>query len=414
MTRLPDEVISALPNNGRNYLNLTTLTPNVATTQGPDGDVLSVGGQRGIHNNVSVDGADFNNPFFGEQRGGQRPPFTFNLDAVREMVVVAQGANAEFGRSSGGFVNVITKSGTNEMHGTLHYFGKDGALSSDAEHASLRLEPDFRQHQFGATLGGPIVKDKLFYFVAYDQQAYKETKQKNRPQSAALDSLTTYLATAFGGALANDFGPIQRSNDAQVAMVKIDWRPNEKHNASLKYNYTNSRQENGTFDVDTWGLSSNAIEKDWSNAVNGSLVSHLTNTIDNEFRFQLAREDRPRPYEGPQIPGQNRPFSDTGMDFAQRIPFWDAFLHSREILRHPRAAGEQHLVGEGQSHLQGRRRVEQDGGKPDLHRIRERSVHLQFGDQLPELRPVRKQLRRMQYRRRTGEHVAYGCVSGGD
>src|SRR5687767_12709086 len=188
VTRLPAEVVSALPNNGRNYLNLTLLTPNVATTQGPDGDVLSVGGQRGIHNNIAVDGADFNNPFFGEQRGGQRPPFTFNLDAVQEMVVVAQGANAEFGRSSGGFVNIITKSGTNEMHGTLHYFGKDGALSSDAEHASLRLEPDFRQHQFGATLGGPIVKDKLFYFVAYDQQAYKETKQKNRPSNAAFDS----------------------------------------------------------------------------------------------------------------------------------------------------------------------------------------------------------------------------------
>src|SRR5688572_12573524 len=232
-TALDALAVSGLPNNGRNFLNLTTLTPNVAVTQGPDGDVLSVGGQRGIHNNVSVDGADFNNPFFGEQRGGQRPPFTFNLDAVREMVVVSQGANAEFGRSGGGFVNVITKSGSNTMHGTLHYYGKDGALSSDAEHASLRLEPDFRQHQFGATLGGPIVKDKLFYFVAYDQQAYKETKQKSRPQSVALDSLRTYLASAFGGVLAQDFGPIERTNDAQVAMVKIDWRPNEKHNAAL-------------------------------------------------------------------------------------------------------------------------------------------------------------------------------------
>ncbi len=326
VTRLPEEVISALPNNGRNYLNLTLLTPNVATTQGPDGDVLSVGGQRGIHNNIAVDGADFNNPFFGEQRGGQRPPFTFNLDAVREMVVVAQGANAEFGRSSGGFVNVITKSGTNDMHGTLHYFGKDGALSSDASHANLRLQPDFSQHQFGATLGGPIVKDKLFYFVAYDQQAYKETKQKTRPSNPAFDSLRTYLSTAFGGALAGDFGPIERSNDAQVAMVKLDWRPNETHNASLKYNYTNSKQDNGTFDVDTWARSSNAVEKDWSNAVNGSLVSHLTNNIDNEFRFQLAREDRPRPYGGPQIPGQNRPFSDTGMDFASGFRFGMPFF----------------------------------------------------------------------------------------
>src|SRR5438045_799006 len=73
-TRLPNRAVTRLPNNGRNYLNLTLLTPNVAIVQGPDGDELTVAGQRGIHNNVSVDGADFNNPFFGEQRGGQRPP----------------------------------------------------------------------------------------------------------------------------------------------------------------------------------------------------------------------------------------------------------------------------------------------------------------------------------------------------
>ena len=327
-THLPAEVVSALPNNGRNYLNLTLLTPNVAVTQGPDGDVLSVGGQRGIHNNVSVDGADFNNPFFGEQRGGQRPPFTFNLDAVREMVVVAQGANAEFGRSSGGFVNVITKSGTNNMHGTLHYFGKDGALSSDASHANLTLQPDFSQHQFGLTLGGPVVKDKFFYFLAYDQQVYTEVKQKTRPASAAFTQLTNFLAlpTTFGGALAQDFGPISRTNDAQVGLVKLDWRINETHNASLKYNYTNSRQANGTFDVDTWGRSANAVEKDFSNAVNGSLVSHLTNTIDNEFRFQFAREDRPRSYSGPINPASGRPFSDTGMDFASGFRFGEPFF----------------------------------------------------------------------------------------
>lgn len=325
-TQLDASVISALPNNGRNFLNLTLLTPNVAITQGPDGDVLSVGGQRGIHNNVSVDGADFNNPFFGEQRGGQRPAFTFNLDAVREMVVVSQGANAEFGRSGGGFVNVITKSGTNNTHGSLHYFGKDGALSSDASHAGQTLVPDFRQHQFGFTLGGPIVKDKAFYFVAYDQQAFTEIKQKSRPQSAAFDSLKTFLGTAFGGALAGDFGPIQRTNDARVALVKLDLQLNENHNASLKYNYTNARQENGTFDVDTWGRSANAIEKDFSNAVNGSLVSHLPNSVDNEFRFQFAREDRPRDYAGPSIPGQNRPFSDTGMDFASGFRFGQPFF----------------------------------------------------------------------------------------
>src|SRR5256885_14332249 len=117
-TRIDQKAVSGLPNNGRNFLDLTKLTPGVAIVQGPDGDELSINGQKGIENNISVDGADFNNPFFAEQRGGQRPAFTFNLDSVKAMVVVADRANAEFGRSQSGFVNVITKSGTNDMHGT--------------------------------------------------------------------------------------------------------------------------------------------------------------------------------------------------------------------------------------------------------------------------------------------------------
>jgi hypothetical protein len=116
--RIDDAAIEGLPNNGRNFLDFAQLTPGVSIVQGPDGAEITVNGQKGIHNNVSVDGADFNNPFFGEQRGGQRPAFTFNLDAIKEVVVVAEGANAEFGRSNGGFINVVTKSGTNQVHGT--------------------------------------------------------------------------------------------------------------------------------------------------------------------------------------------------------------------------------------------------------------------------------------------------------
>ena len=82
-TRINQATIKGLPNNGRNFLDFTKLTPGVSIVQGPDGDELTINGQKGIYNNVSVDGADFNNPFFGEQRGGQRPAFTFNLDAVQ-------------------------------------------------------------------------------------------------------------------------------------------------------------------------------------------------------------------------------------------------------------------------------------------------------------------------------------------
>ena len=325
-TRIPEEVVSGLPNNGRNYLNLTLLTPNVALTQGPDGDELSVGGQRGIHNNVSVDGADFNNPFFGEQRGGQRPAFTFNLDAVQEVVVVSQGANPEFGRSGGGFVNVITKSGTNELKGTLHYYGKYDALASDPKHGGSSYPADFRQNQFGFTLGGPIVKDKAFFFVAYDQQLFTETKQTTRPGGALLSELKSYTDTAFSGALRGDFGPITRTNDANALLAKFDFRLNENNNFSLKYNYTNSKQQNGTFDVDTWGRSANALEKDYSNAVNGSLSSQLSSVLSNELRFQVAREDRPRPYSGPINPATGRPFPDTGMDFGYGFRFGMPFF----------------------------------------------------------------------------------------
>ncbi|HEY6060316.1 MAG TPA: TonB-dependent receptor, partial [Gemmatimonadales bacterium] len=324
--RLPVQAIAGLPNNGRNYLNLTLLTPNVAIVQGPDGDELTVSGQRGIHNNVSVDGADFNNPFFGEQRGGQRPAFTFNLDAVQEVVVVSEGANAEFGRSSSGFVNVITKSGTNNLRGSVHYYGKFDALSGSPTHGSQTFSPDFSQHQFGFTLGGPLKKDRAFFFLAYDQQLYDEVKQRTRPQSAALDSLTTFLSTAYGGALAGDFGPISRTNDARAALLKLDFRLSPKHNLSLKYNYTWSQQQNGTFDLDTWGASANGLERDYSNAVNGSLHSFLSSLATNELRFQYSREDRPRPYNGPTNPVSGTPFKDTDMDFGNAFRFGMPFF----------------------------------------------------------------------------------------
>ena len=329
-TRLPSSAVSGLPNNGRNYLNLTLLTPQVAIVQGPDGDELTIAGQKGIHNNVAVDGADFNNPFFGEQRGGQRPAFTFNLDAVQEIVVLPGGANPEFGRSSGGFVNVITKSGTNQLRGSLHYFGKSDAISGTPEHAGQTFQPDFTQHQFGFTLGGPLKRDKAFFFLAYDQQIYDEVKQQSRPPSTAFDSLRNWMNTAYSGALAGDFGPISRTNDARALLAKFDFRLSDRHSLSLKYNYTWSEQQNGTFDVDTWARSANGLERDHSNAVNGSLVSYLSSNTSNEFRFQFSREDRPRPYDGPRSallganradPPAARPFPDVAMDFANHFRF---------------------------------------------------------------------------------------------
>jgi hypothetical protein len=322
-TRINSASIQGLPNNGRNFLDFTKLTPGVSIVQGPDGDELTINGQKGISNNVSVDGADFNNPFFGEQRGGQRPAFTFNLDAVQEVVVVASGANAEFGRSNSGFVNVVTKSGTNEVHGTLHAYFKDDSISSAPKRAdgSTADKFPFSQQQYGFTLGGPIVKDKAFYFVALDYQNGDSTKQTdpNRIEQRVVD----YFASLGSP---NENGSIQRTNDARVFLAKVDWQLSPKNLATIRYNYTWSDQKNGTFDVDSWGVSANADEKDYSHAVTGSLVSNISTNLLNEFRFQWAKEWRPRAYDGPDITGQNRPLPDTAFDFASAYRFGEPFF----------------------------------------------------------------------------------------
>ena len=322
-TQIDQKEVSSLPNNGRNFLDFAKLTPSVSIVQGPDGDEMTINGQKGIANNVSVDGADFNNPFFGEQRGGQRPPFTFNLDAVKEVVVVTDGANAEFGRSSSGFVNVVTKSGTNEVHGSFHVHFKNQSLSSPPTNrdGSTGKKYDFNQLQSGATLGGPIMKDKLFYFASVDVQRASATKQTdpNRIEQRVVD----YFASLGSP---NENGPIKHGNDAEVGLAKLDWLITQDHLATLRATYTNSKQENGTFDVDSWGRSANAIENDKSKAVSGTLISTFSNTLLNEFRFQFAREDRPRPYNGPNITGESRPLPDTAFDFVHSYRFGEPFF----------------------------------------------------------------------------------------
>lgn len=322
-TRIDVAAIENLPNNGRNFLDYTKLTPGVTIVQGPDGDELSINGQKGISNNISVDGADFNNPFFGEQRGGQRPAFTFNLDAVQEVVVVADGANAEFGRSASGFVNVVTKSGTNDRHGTAHLFYKDDAFSSRAENpdGTRAKKFDTTQTQGGFTLGGPLRKDNLFYFLALDSQKGDSTKQTDPNR---IDPRVVALLASLGSPDEN--GPIDRSNDALVALAKLDWQATEANLATIRLNYTKSEQKNGTFDVDSWGRSANANEKDDSKALTGSLISTLSSSLLNELRFQYARENRPRPYEGPLINGQNRPLPDTAFDFGANYRFGEPFF----------------------------------------------------------------------------------------
>ncbi len=134
--------IETTPILGRKFEDLLTLTPGVSVVQGPDGDEITFAGQRGVFNNISLDGGDYNNGFFGEQVGGQRAAIDITLEAVKEFQVVATGASAEFGRTAGGVVNVITKSGTNDVHGSLfHYQRLEGLTSNTSDGKPLDRFP---------------------------------------------------------------------------------------------------------------------------------------------------------------------------------------------------------------------------------------------------------------------------------
>src|SRR5947209_6914971 len=163
---LSELTVSGTPVLGRKFEDLLTLTPGVSITQGPDGDEINFNGQRGIFNNISLDGGDYNNGFFGEQLGGQRAAIDITLEAVKEFQVVATGATAEFGRTAGGVINVISKSGTNNVHGSLFHFQRlEGLTANTSDGKPLK---DFHREQFGGTIGGPIRKDKAFFFFAFE------------------------------------------------------------------------------------------------------------------------------------------------------------------------------------------------------------------------------------------------------
>ena len=316
-TQINERSVENLPINRRDFSRFALLTPGVSIVQGPDGDEITINGQKGIQNNVSIDGADANNPFFGEQRGGQRPAFTISLESVKEFQVVPVGASAEFGRSSGGFINVVTKSGTNDFSGAAFLFFRNQSLSSqnpDAVDAGLPTE-DFSNYQFGGNIGGPIKRDRAFFFVAYERNDGRSSK----PNS--IDPrLVQIFATRFNSP--NEQTTIERTNDADVFLAKVDVNINKSNFLTLRHNYSRAEQVNGTFDVPTWGASANGRETDKSNSFIGQLVTNFSANLLNEFRFQWAKEERPRFYDGPDLPDTTIGTFDGSISYRFGRPFF--------------------------------------------------------------------------------------------
>jgi hypothetical protein len=337
---LNQTTIENTPILGRKFEDLLTLTPGVSVVQGPDGDEITFAGQRGVFNNVSLDGGDYNNGFFGEQAGGQRAAIDIPLDAVQEFQVVATGATAEFGRTAGGIINVITKSGTNEFHGSGFYFQRLEALTSDTSDG--RPLTDFRREQFGGTVGGPIKKDKMFFFFSYEQILEDLTRanlsEQVGPTQCPVPTPTVLLNEALINsnadcqrlALINFYRtnlnqeeglPIQRPIKNSALLGKFDWTINSANKLGLTYNFDYSKNENQTFDVATYGNSANGIEGPSKiNVFNFNLFTTLSPTTVNEAHFTYGRESRPRSAVPSNVP------ADTAIGFDPTFRFGSPFF----------------------------------------------------------------------------------------
>jgi hypothetical protein len=173
-TLLDERAINDFPLNGRRFSDLALFSPGVtqdprSLTSSTNGD-LSFGGIRGFQNTTLVDGGDYNNAFFAQARGRYRAPYAISTEVVQEFRVSTNSYGAEQGRSGGAVVNVVTKSGSNHVHGTVFYHLRDSSFG--AADAFLAFKPHNRQQQFGGTVGGPLKLNKIFFFGGFDQHIF--------------------------------------------------------------------------------------------------------------------------------------------------------------------------------------------------------------------------------------------------
>ena len=280
--------------NGRRWDNFVLLSPGV-TNDGNFG-LVSYRGISGLYNNNMVDGVDNNQAFFSEARGRTRAVYSISESSIKEFQVGISNMSAEFGRAAGGTVNAVTKSGGNAFTGEGFYFLRDKAFQSRDPFIAQSVWDQIqeRRQQFGVGLGGPIKKDKAFFFVDYDQQ------KRNFPPFVNTSSSTFYNtcnepaancapAVAFFHSL-EVASPRQANN--KVGLAKVDWALSSSNNLSIGYNAQRWNAPNGiqTQALLTVAESANgtdSVKTDFS-VVNWNSV--LSQKWLNELRGQIGRD----------------------------------------------------------------------------------------------------------------------------
>lgn len=320
MSSIGENYIENLPVLGRDFKDFVLLTPGVTEA---DGSRVAGEGTYGIMNNLQIDGASYNSTFFGEQRGSTRIPFTFSQETIKEFNVISNGYSAQYGDAAGMVINAVTKSGSNEFHGGAHWFMTNEGMKADRKANDYITEPqpfdEFDRDQFGFTLSGPIIKDKLWFFFAYDAQ--REESQLYNEFDRWADDYDAFAA-AYPEIIAANEGYWPTTEDNDVYFLKFDWQINDVHRASLRINRQEFEAVNGTSSYLTTGVTGNGLEEDDSTSIVAEVTSILSDNLFNEFRIQWSKEERPRTANFTDHPEVEVRYYDAVFGQNQFLPNW--------------------------------------------------------------------------------------------
>jgi hypothetical protein len=311
--------ISNLPVNGRRYDNFVLLTPNVV----PDGSsgILSFRGISGLYNENLVDGTNNNQAFFSEARGrASGAPYVYSEDSIKEFASSASGYSAEFGESAGGIINAITKSGSNATHGDLFYYLRYPALNAldpyskftgrntTGPAAAFLLTPTVhQQQQFGGSIGGPIIKDKLFYFFTYDGYRkvnpilYTSSIQgptilsyaTAAPSASCPSGVTQAQCLAAANYIISNLTSAPRNLKQDIFFPKLDYQINQRNHLSTQFLWDDFHQPNG-YNSSLTSNNSSVTQNGTANFHERIFIANLETQVSsnsaNELHTQWSRD----------------------------------------------------------------------------------------------------------------------------
>jgi Carboxypeptidase regulatory-like domain/TonB dependent receptor-like, beta-barrel len=322
--------VNDLPENNYRWSAFALLTPGVVNDSNGYG-LLSWRGQSTLLNNITVEGTDDNQAYFSEERGRTRAGYSTIKAAVQEFQVNTSNYSVEYGRSAGGIVNMVTKSGTNGLHGQGYYFDRDSAWAATNAYVTHPVEistnpigystvpfkPTDLRRQYGFAVGGPIVKNRLFFFVAADRfyhdfpaaatilspsanaNFYNTSGSFAAGQQKVLAGLTGLSASAAAAVYNNGItglismlGTTPRTGDQTIYFPKLDWQINLKNHLSVEGNSMRWASPAGiqTSPAVAYGMASFGNDYVRDNWIVGKLNTFLGNNLNNEARYMYGRD----------------------------------------------------------------------------------------------------------------------------